>query len=125
MAFNKFGKGRRRSPGEMNSVESKYNDHLQSLVDTKKVAWFKYEGLKFKLADKTFFTPDFVVMLPDGSIELHEIKGTTKNKATGKSKPFVHDDGSTIKTKVAADQFPFKFSVVWFDKTEGWLRIDY
>ena len=27
------------------------------------VAWYKFEGLKFRLADNTFYTPDFAVLL--------------------------------------------------------------
>ena len=37
---------------------------------------WRYEAVTLKLADKTTYTPDFLVVLVDGSIELHEVKGT-------------------------------------------------
>ncbi|MEL3275184.1 hypothetical protein R9Q35_14440, partial [Escherichia coli] len=40
-------------------------------------------------------TPDFAVMLATGEMELHEVKG------------FWTDD-ARVKTKVAADQYPFR-----------------
>lgn len=63
------------------------------------IAWYKFEGLKFRLADNTFYTPDFAVMLPCGTMELHEVKG------------FWTDD-ARVKTKVAAELYPFKFVAV-------------
>lgn len=120
--FNKFGRGRRRVPGEMNKTEAAYALHLEQLKRSGAIDWFLYEGIKIKLADKTFFTPDFAVMMPDGLIELHDVKGTTTDKTTKKSKPFVHDDGSTIKIKVAAEMYPFAFVVTWFDRKDGTWR---
>lgn len=125
MAFNKFGRGRRRVPGEMNKTEAAYAVHLESLRRQGLIEWFNYEGIKLKLADKTFYTPDFAVMMPDGMIELHDVKGTTKDKVTKESKPFVHDDGSTIKIKIAASIYPLQFATVWLDKLEGWKQIRY
>lgn len=124
--FNKFGRGRRRVPGEMNKTEAAYALHLEHRKKCGVIEWFVYEGIKIKLADKTFFTPDFAVMMPDGLIELHDVKGTTRDKVTKKSKPFVHDDGATIKIKVAAGLYPFVFVVAWFDKASGmWLENRY
>lgn len=112
-------------PGEMNKTESAYAVHLESLRRQGLIEWFNYEGIKLKLADKTFYTPDFAVMMPDGMIELHDVKGTTKDKVTKESKPFVHDDGSTIKIKIAASIYPLQFATVWLDKLEGWKQIRY
>lgn len=120
--FNKFGRGRRRVPGEMNKTEAAYALHLEQMKRSGLIEWFSYEGIKIKLADKTFFTPDFAVMMPNGLIELHDVKGTTRDKTTKQSKPFVHDDGSTIKIKVAAELYPFAFVVTWFDKQYGEWR---
>lgn len=125
MAFNKFGRGRRRVPGEMNKTEAAYAMHLEAQRRLGLIEWFNYEGIKLKLADKTFYTPDFAVMMPDGMIELHDVKGTTRDKVTKASKPFVHDDGSTIKIKIAASLYPLQFATVWLDKLEGWRQIRY
>lgn len=63
------------------------------------VAWFKFEGIKLRLADNTFYTPDFAVMLSTGQMELHEVKG------------FWTDD-ARVKTKVAASLYPFQIIAV-------------
>ena len=61
--------------------------------------WYKFEGIKLRLADSTFYTPDFAVMQSDGQIELHEVKG------------FWADD-ARAKIKVAADLYPFRFIAI-------------
>lgn len=38
-------------------------------------AW-DYEALKFRLADNTYYTPDFVVYRSDGLVELVDVKGS-------------------------------------------------
>ena len=63
------------------------------------VLWYRFEGLKLRLADNTFYTPDFAVMLSNGLIELHEVKG------------FWQDD-ARAKIKIAADMYPFRFLAV-------------
>lgn len=63
------------------------------------VAWFKFEGIKLRLADNTFYTPDFAVMLADGALEMHEVKG------------FWQDD-ARAKIKIAADLYPMGFKAV-------------
>ena len=55
--------------------------------------------MKFKLAKKCFYTPDVMVMLPDGQLEVHEVKG------------FWEDD-ARVKIKTAADKFPLKFVAI-------------
>ena len=61
--------------GHMNKTEQAYAAHLELLKASGDVLWWKFEGLKFRLADKTFLTPDFVVMTRSGLIELHDVKG--------------------------------------------------
>ena len=66
-----------------------------------------HEAVKLRLADKTFYTPDFVVIRADGGIELHEVKGHW-------------EDDARVKIKVAATQHPwFRFLAVKAGKT-GW-----
>jgi hypothetical protein len=61
--------------------------------------WYRFEGMKFRLADNTFYTPDFALMRLDGQIEIHEVKG------------FWQDD-ARVKIKVASEMYPFKFIAV-------------
>lgn len=82
--------------GAMNKTEAKYDQYLSLRSD---VVWHKFEGLKFRLADNTFYTPDFAVMLDSGALEAHEVKG------------FWTDD-ARVKIKVAADMYPLRFIAI-------------
>jgi hypothetical protein len=120
-------RGRVRIPGTMNKTEERYAAHLENLKRIGAVLWYKFEGVTFKLARKTSYSPDFVVMLPDGAIECHEVKGTTKRTDSAgvkHSKPYFQEDAH-VKVKVAAESFPFQFVVVYFVKEKGWERLEY
>jgi len=82
--------------GTMNKTESAYDAHLAVLQHAGEIVWRKFEGVKLRLADNTFYTPDFAVMTKDGFLEMHEVKG------------FWQDD-ARVKIKVAASIYPFKF----------------
>lgn len=86
----------RLKTGEMNKTEAAYDAHLWALRHAGQILWHKFEGIKFRLADNTFYTPDFEVMAADGVLEIHEVKG------------FWEDD-ARVKIKVAADIYPFRF----------------
>lgn len=85
--------------GTMNKTEAAYAATLDARRNAGEVAWFKFEGIKLRLADNTFCTPDFAVMLADGSLEMHEVKG------------FWQDD-ARAKIKIAADLYPLRFIAV-------------
>lgn len=89
----------RLKTGEMNKTEAAYEGHLKGLQLAGDIAWFKFEGIKLRLADNTFYTPDFAVMLTNGQMQLHEVKG------------FWTDDAK-VKTKVAASLYPFQIIAV-------------
>jgi hypothetical protein len=93
-----FALGRLKT-GAMNKTEASYGAHLELLKRAGEIAWYRFEGLKFRLADNTFYTPDFAVMLTSGCMECHEVKG------------FWQDD-ARVKIKVAADLYPFRFIAV-------------
>ena len=97
----------RLKTGQMNKTESAYCQHLELRKRAGEIAWYRFEGIKLRLADNTFYTPDFAVMLATGEMELHEVKG------------FWTDD-ARVKTKVAADQYPFRIiGVTVKPKTAG------
>jgi len=89
----------RLKTGEMNKTEAAYGAHLEARKISGEVVWYKFEGLKFRLADNTFYTPDFAVMLANGELEAHEVKG------------WMADDAN-VKIKVAADMYPIRFFIV-------------
>jgi predicted nuclease of restriction endonuclease-like RecB superfamily len=96
--FRRFAQGRpRRQPGTMNGTEKKYADELQLRLLAEEIVDWKFEAVKLRLADKTFYTPDFMVLHNDGGIEFVETKGHW-------------EDDARVKIKVAADRyFMFKF----------------
>lgn len=85
--------------GAMNKTEMAYAATLDHRKTIGQVVWYKFEGLKFRLADNTFYTPDFAVMLTNGELEAHEVKG------------FWQDD-ARAKIKIAADMYPLRFIAV-------------
>ena len=96
--MTRFALGRLRQ-GEMNNTEAAYEQELSLRRKVGEIAWYRFEGLKFRLADNTFYTPDFAVMLKDGTLEAHEVKG------------FWQDD-ARVKIKVAAEMYPIRFIAV-------------
>lgn len=86
----------RLKAGHMNKTEAAYEKHLASLKHEGKVIWYRFEGMKFRLADNTFYTPDFSVMLSSGELEAHEVKGHWQ-------------DDARAKIKIAADMYPIRF----------------
>ncbi|WP_430233936.1 DUF1064 domain-containing protein [Nitrosomonas communis] len=106
--FNYGGKGAslrrmqalgRKKQGELNGTELAYQKVLEARMQAGELAWYKFEGIKLRLADKTFYSPDFAVMLANGEMEIHEVKG------------FMTDDAN-VKIKIAADMYPFRFFIV-------------
>lgn len=85
--------------GAMNKTEAAYERDLRDAQTLGDILWYRFEGLKLRLADNTFYTPDFIVLASDGVLECHEVKG------------FWADD-ARVKIKVAADQYPFRFKAV-------------
>lgn len=83
----------------MNKTEAAYAEHLEAKKICGQIAWYIFEGMKFRLADNTFYTPDFMVMLSTGELEAHEVKG------------FWQDD-ARVKIKVAAAMYPLPFIAI-------------
>jgi hypothetical protein len=77
----------------MNKLEARYAGHLETQRRAGEIVFWRYESLKFRLADRTWYTPDFYLMRPDGCLEVHEAKG------------WMQDDAN-VKIKSVAEQFP-------------------
>ena len=98
-----------------NKTELAYESHLNLRKITGEVVWFQFEGITLKLGPDCRYTPDFPVMLTDGTIEIHEIKGKENRvKQSGEkyAAPRFEDD-ARAKIAVAATMFPFIFKVVY------------
>ena len=92
---------------EMNKTDRAYAQWLEVMRQAGAILRWDYEPEKLRLADLTYYTPDFRVIYPDGTVEFHEVKG------------FVRDD-AMVKIKVAAEQHPYKFVMVRRVKGGRW-----
>ena len=90
---------RRRVPGEMNRLEAAYAAFLEIARREDRILDWQFEPVTLRLAKRTSYTPDFMVVGTDERIEFHETKG------------FMRDDAN-VKLKVAAATFPFVFKLV-------------
>ena len=99
MSKNFYALGRLKT-GQKNKTEEAYElEVLKPAMQDGSISWYRFEGVKLRLADNTFYTPDYCVMRSDGAMEMHEVKG------------FWQDD-ARVKIKVAADMYPLKFIAV-------------
>lgn len=105
--FNFKALGRLKT-GEMNKTEQAYANYLEGLKWGGDILWYRFEGIKLRLADNTFLTVDFAVLPKSGELEMHEVKGG-----------LIMDD-AMAKLKIAADQYPFTFKLVRRAKGGGW-----
>ncbi|HHL4098146.1 TPA: DUF1064 domain-containing protein [Klebsiella pneumoniae] len=93
----------RLKAGQMNKTETAYAQELELRKRYGEIAWFRFEGIKLRLADNCFLTVDFAVMLADGRLVMVDVKGSKS----------VFTDDARVKMKVAADSYPFVFQVAY------------
>ena len=122
-------RGTIRSTREINRVEIAYRDHLDQLKMIGHVMWrSEHEALKFRLADNTHYIADFMVMLPNGVLEVHDTKGTTKRPVTrdgveiGKTETYFCPPKNKQKLKMVAELFPIVVKIVWRNKAGQWIE---
>jgi hypothetical protein len=94
----RFALGRLKT-GEMNKLETQYSEYLEEQKRLGEVLWWKFEGIKLRLADNTFLTVDFAVQTADEVLEMHEVKGYMEQDAN-------------VKLKVAASLYPLRFILI-------------
>lgn len=110
------GKGhfRPKIPGEMNQVEQAYARLLDQRLAAGEILAWDFEPQKFRLADGTFYAPDFRVVMLDETIEFHETKSTTTVKQPNgcrRETVFCEED-ARIKFKVVRALHPFTFRMM-------------
>lgn len=89
-----------------NKLESDYAAYLDLRKKSGEVADWWYEPGSLKLAYKCYYHYDFLVQLPDGTLECHETKG------------YMRDDAN-IKMKVAAHLYScYIFRVVYWKQRQ-------
>jgi hypothetical protein len=93
--------GKRHKPGEMNLTESRFAEALQVRKLAGEILEWQFEAMTFKLAPDCRYTPDFMVLHEDGTIEYVDAKG---------GGPM--DEKSRVKIKTAAEKFwCFKWTI--------------
>jgi len=106
----------------MNQTERRYETYLGMQKQVGLVASYTFEPVKFRLGPnwKTAYMPDFLVVLPDGIVELHEVKGASKSK--GATAGAWWEEDARLKIKMAAGLLPFRFVGVHENGRGGWAR---
>jgi hypothetical protein len=93
----------------MTNLEQRYARYLDLQLKAHLIASWSFEAIRLKLAPLTTYTPDFWVAMPDGKVQLHEVKG-----------PYFADDAK-VKLKIAAANYPlFEFFLVRENSDCSW-----
>ena len=77
----------------MNGLETKYALYLEQNLAAGEILRWDFEPAKFRLAKRTWYTPDFRVIDAEGLLEYHEVKG-------------IWEDAARIKCKIFAELHP-------------------
>ncbi|WP_341896486.1 hypothetical protein [Sphingobium sp. YR657] len=108
-----FALGRLKT-GERNKTEQRYEDQVLRVgIMTGAVLWYRFEGVKLRIADNTFLTVDYAVLPADGILTMIDVKG---------GQAVIQDD-ARVKMKVAAEAYPFRFQFAYPDGG-GWTHED-
>lgn len=84
----------------MNKLESEWAMILEARKRAGEILWYQFEGLRLRLGEGAYFTPDFPVLNANGTLEFLECKGFWREAAK-------------LRIRVAASLYPFwKFYAV-------------
>lgn len=87
----------RHLPGQMNATELAYSYHLDARQAAGEIWEWWFEMVKLRVAyQECWISLDFMVQLPDGTLEFHDVKGGPTM------------DDAKVKEKVIVDKFPFR-----------------
>jgi hypothetical protein len=90
-----------------NKTEARYDDRLEFSRREGLIRGYWFETIKIRIGDHCWYTPDFLIELPDRSKVIHEVKST-----------YIRED-SWIKLKAAAEHSPFPYFLArWTGR--GW-----
>lgn len=97
----------------MNKTESRFADMLDRMKAEGSIKDWTFEAEKFRLADKTWFLPDFRLLCLDGGTLFVEVKARDRN---GK---VLWKDDAAVKCKTVAEIHPYPFYLASYG-SEGW-----
>ena len=101
--YTALSKGRTGKRGKMNRTETKYSDELTARKLAGEIVQFWFEPFSLRLTSNVEgsktkparYTPDFMVLYPDGLTEIVDVKGTGPDDIAG-----------DVRMKAAAELFP-------------------
>jgi hypothetical protein len=92
---------------KMNRLEQRYADNLELKKIAGEIIDWKFNAIRFRLAEGAYYKPDFFIVYPD-RFEIHETKGHWREAAR-------------VRIKTAAELYPwFKWVAVKWDAKGGW-----
>ena len=103
------GRVRKRS-GEMNRTEIAFSEELSRMKFAGEIAWWGWDCITLRLADRTHYRPDFAVLYADGLLRMIDTKGAKKKGDD--YVPFCEEDAK-MKLKIVAEQFPIIFAIAY------------
>jgi hypothetical protein len=85
-----------RKPPEpgWNKLEKAWAQQLENYKKAGIIVFWRFEAVNLRLAEKTFYKPDFLVIRASGEVEFYEVKGHWR-------------DDARVKIKVAASLYSF------------------
>jgi len=109
---------------EMNATEREYAGRLERLRLAGEITRWDYEPEKLRIGRACFYTPDFRLILPDRTIEFHEVKAIWRVRAKrgrpSAERPGFHDD-ARVKIRAAAAIHPmYRFRGAYRKRGGGW-----
>jgi hypothetical protein len=85
----------RLAKGDMNKTEAAYAQLLEAKKHTGEIIDWRFHPIRVRLADRTYYEPDFLVMTAARELQIHETKGA-----------FTTDKGQ-MKIKLCAEVLPW------------------
>jgi len=83
----------------MNGLEKAFAASLEAKKAAGLIVWWAFEPIRIRLADSTFYKPDFLTVDIEGRTDVYETKGLMREAAR-------------VRLNVAADRLPWKFWLV-------------
>lgn len=100
--------------GQLNNTEKAFAAYLQERQFAGAIVWWKAHPFNVRLADDTFYRPDFIAMQSDMHLVLFEVKGG-----------YTTDKGQ-LKIKLCAEALPvFKIIKVTKIRGGGWTQKEF
>lgn len=109
------GGRKRHEDGRMNGLERRYFEEiLTAAIADGTVRYWAFEAIKLRLADRTWWKPDFWLLLANGKTVVDEVKGHW-------------EDDARVKVKVISEMYPWLHIRAWtYDrKTKVWKREEF